>query len=86
MPQAPKLNDRESLIKFKLERILYQSTLKESFKKLSEHAIFAKIFEKEKKREMMMNLKALKFWSLKTKYKVFIHCIQKNVETSQLKR
>lgn len=35
---------------------------------------------------MLMNLKALKFWSLKTKYKVFIHCIQRNVENSQLKR
>lgn len=39
---------------------------------LKENVVFKKMFEKEKKREMLMNLKALKFWSIKTMYKVLI--------------
>ena len=77
-----KEKERQGLITFKLERILYRRSLFDSFKALSEHAIFAKIFEKEKKREMMMNMRALKFWSLRTKQKVFLVAMKGNVNLS----
>ena len=52
---------------------------------MKENVVFAKMFEKEKKREMIMNLKALKFWSIKTMNKVLIIALKPHVEKSMLK-
>ena len=69
--ERQKQQERQLLISFKLERILYLGTLKDGFENLREHRILMIKKEKEAKLDQLRNFRALKFWSKKMKRRVF---------------